>query len=108
MAGRLTRGEIYLAHFPPPDKQRPVIILTRDSALSVLTKVTVVPITSTVRGAPSEMPLDVDDGLKGPCVANFFHLSTIRQSGLIRYVSTLSEARMEQLCAFMRYALGCD
>ena len=53
MAGRLERGEIRLFRFARPDKQRPVLILTRDSTLQYLTRVTVAPITSAVRGVPS-------------------------------------------------------
>ena len=49
------------AGFAPPDKQRPVVILTRDSAIGHLSTATVAPITSTVRDVPSEVILDVED-----------------------------------------------
>lgn len=49
---------------PPPDKQRPVLVLMRDSAIRLLSTVTVAPITSTVRGVPSEVVLDVEDGMR--------------------------------------------
>jgi hypothetical protein len=52
MAERLTR---------PTDKQQPVRILMRDSAVSQST-VTVAPVSSTIRGVPSGAILDVDDG----------------------------------------------
>ena len=53
VAGSLSRGDVRLCRFPPPDKQRPVLVLTRESALGHLTAVTVALITSTIRGVPS-------------------------------------------------------
>ncbi|MGH7853240.1 MAG: type II toxin-antitoxin system PemK/MazF family toxin [Candidatus Binatia bacterium] len=41
--------------FSRPDKKRPVLILTRDSALEFLGEATVAPITSTIRDIPSEV-----------------------------------------------------
>ena len=52
--------EICLARL---DKTRPVVVLTRDGARPVMTKVTVAPITSTVRGLSSEVPVGRANGL---------------------------------------------
>jgi len=57
VATAIGRGEVRLYQFPRPDKQRPVVVLTRDSAIGYLSAVTVAPITSTVRGVPSEVLL---------------------------------------------------
>ncbi|MGH9365031.1 MAG: type II toxin-antitoxin system PemK/MazF family toxin, partial [Thermoanaerobaculia bacterium] len=46
-----------LHRFPPPDKERPVLVLTRGSAIPYLSRVTVAPLTSTIRGVPSEVAL---------------------------------------------------
>ena len=43
MAGRIARGEVRLYDFAPPDKKRPVVILTRDNAIPYLSSVTVAP-----------------------------------------------------------------
>jgi mRNA interferase MazF len=67
VAGTLSRGEVRLCRFAPPGKERPVLILTRDSAIRYLATVTVAPITSAIRGVPSEVLLDIDDGMKAPC-----------------------------------------
>ena len=67
MAGRIERGEIRLYAFPAPDKPRPVLVLTRVSAIDYLSRVTVAPITSAIRGVPSEVVVGLDDGLKQPC-----------------------------------------
>ena len=57
----MKRGEYKLAR---PDKKRPVLILTRDSILDYLGEVTIAPITSTVRGIPSEVALSSNDGMR--------------------------------------------
>jgi mRNA interferase MazF len=67
VAGAIGRGEVRLYQFPSPDKQRPVVVLTKDSAISYLSAVTVAPITSAVRSVPSEVLLTEEDGMKGAC-----------------------------------------
>jgi mRNA interferase MazF len=108
LAGRLERGEIRLYSFPAPDKERPVLILTRSSAISYLSRVTVAPITSTIRGVASEVVLGIEDGMKQPCVANLHNVMTVSQQGLGRRLAQLSSQRMKEVCAAMAFALGCD
>ena len=107
MARRLNRGDVHLCKFAPPDKQRPVLILTRDAALGYLATVTVAPISSTMRGVPSEVALDVDDGMKGPCAINLHDAVTITQERLGQRVTSLNKSRMEEVCAALRFSLGC-
>jgi mRNA interferase MazF len=92
----------------PPDKQRPVLVLTRDSAIGHLATVTVAPITSTIRDVPSEVILDVDDGMKGPCAVNLHNAVTVSQARLGRRVASLNESRMQEICAALRFSLGCS
>ena len=106
MAGTLSRGEIRLYRFAPPDKQRPVLVLTRDSAVGHLATVTVAPITSTIRGVPSEVVLDIDDGMKGRCAVNLHNAVTVAQARLGRRVGALSAQRMQEVGAALRFSLG--
>ena len=108
MAGRLNRGAVHLCRFEKPDKQRPVLVLTRDIALAHLSTVTVAPITSTIREVPSEVRLDVEDGMKGPCAVNLHNAVTISQDRLGKRVAILSSVRMKQVCTALRFSLGCD
>ena len=105
MAATLSRGGS--TGFSPPDKQRPVLILTRSGAIGHLATVTVAPITSTVRGVPSEVILDVADGMKGRCAVNLHNAVTVSQQRLGRRVSNLSASRMDEVCAALGFALGC-
>jgi mRNA interferase MazF len=107
LAGRLNRGDVHLCRFAPPDKQRPVLILTRQSAIGHLSTVTVAPITSTIRDVPSEVILDVDDGMKGRCAVNLHNAVTIPQARLEKRVASLSHPRMQEVCAALRFSLEC-
>ena len=60
-----------------PDKKRPVLILTRDSALEFLGEVTVAPITTTIRDIPSEVLLTKADGMPRDCAVDLDHLQTV-------------------------------
>lgn len=108
MAARIARGDVRLYNFHPPDKNRPVVVLTRDSALAYLGTVTVAPITSTIRGVPSEVLLNEEDGMKAPCAVNLHNPVTVHQDRLGKRVAQLSPARMREICAALRFSLGCD
>ena len=108
MAARLARGDVRLYAFAPPDKQRPVVVLTRDSAIAYLTTVTVAPVTSAIRGVPSEVVLTEDDGMKAPCAVNLHNPVTVSQDRLGKRVAHLSSLRMNEICAALRFSLGCD
>ncbi|MBI1788043.1 MAG: type II toxin-antitoxin system PemK/MazF family toxin [Acidobacteria bacterium] len=108
MAARLNRGDVHLCRFASPDKQRPVLVLTRDSAIRNLSTVTVAPVSSAIRGVPSEVILDVNDGMKGPCAANLHNAVTVAQERLGPRVASLSTEKMQQVCFALRFSLGCD
>jgi mRNA interferase MazF len=108
VAGRIARGDVRLYQFAPPDKNRPVVVLTRDSAISYLSTVTVAPITSTIRGVPSEVVLGEEDGMKAFCAVNLHNAVTISQDRLGRRVGQLNSSRMGEVCAALRFSLGCD
>ena len=108
MATGLNRGEVRFFRFPKPVKQRPVLILTRDSALPYLTRVSVAPITSTIRGVPSEVRLGPEDGMKQECVVNLHNVMTVSAEGLGRRIGALSATRMKEVCSALGFALGCS
>lgn len=85
-----------------------MLVLTRSSAIPYLSRVTVAPITSTIRGVPSEVPLGPEDGLRQPCAANLHNVVTVGQEGLGRVVARLNARRMREVCAAIAFALGCD
>ncbi len=103
----MNRGEIWL-YTKPPDKRRPVLILTRQEVIGLLQTVMVAPITSSIRGAPSEVALGIDEGLKGPSAANLDHVQTVEKALIERFVGTVSPERMQQVCRALAIATGCS
>ena len=108
MAARLERGDVRLYRFSASKKQGPVLVLTRPSAIRYLSRVTVAPISSTVRDVPSEVVLNVEDGMKKPCAVNLHNVVTVGQQGLGRRVTQLSKGKMRQVCVALAFALGCE
>jgi mRNA interferase MazF len=107
VAGRIERGDIRLVTFPRPDKPRPVLVLTRDSAIGYLSRVTVAPLTSSIRGVPSEVAVGPDDGLKQPSAVNLHNVLTIDKRQVGRRVARLGADRMRQVCGALAFAVGC-
>jgi mRNA interferase MazF len=93
IAGGLRRGDVRLYRFPIPDKERPVVVLTQDSAIDHLATVTVAPITSSIRDVPLQVVLDEQDGMKQPCVVNLHKLITVRKANIGQRVASLRSAR---------------
>ena len=84
------------------------LVLTRDSALRYLSTATVAPITSTIRGVPSEVKSDEEDGMKGACAVNLHNPVTVSQQRLGRRLAHLTPLRMREVCAALRFSAGCD
>ena len=94
--------------FKAPDKRRPVLVMTRQDVIGLLHTVMVAPITSTVYGAPSEVLVGPDDGLKHPSAINLDHVQTVERARLVSYVGTLGATKMRLVCRALAVATGCD
>jgi mRNA interferase MazF len=104
----VNRGDVCWYTFKAPDKKRPVLILTRDSAIAVLHSVTVAPITSTIRSIPSELVLTKDDGLPNTCAANFDNLQTVPKSNIGDCIGRVTARKMKEAAEAVAFALGFD
>jgi mRNA interferase MazF len=104
----MNRGDVCWYTFKAPDKKRPVLILTRESAISVLNSVTIAPITSTVRSIPTELLLTEQDGVPHACAANFDNLQTVPKSNIGDRITRLTSRRMKEAAAAVSFALGFD
>jgi mRNA interferase MazF len=107
MARRVKRGEIWLYEFRPPDKRRPVLVLTRQEVIGLLSTIMVAPITSTIRGAPSEVVVGIEEGLKARSAVNLDHVQTVEQARLVRFVGSVSAETMGRVCGALAIAAGC-
>ncbi len=106
MAAR--RGELWLFQFQPPDKRRPVVVLSRPRALSLLRTAIVAPVTSTIRGLDSEVIVGPDEGLKNVSAIKLDNVQSVDQRQLRQYVGTLSEDKLGEVCRALGVATGCD
>jgi mRNA interferase MazF len=102
------RGDICWYTFKTPDKKRPVLILTRDSAIAILNSVTIAPITSTIRSIPTEVVLTEEDGLPDTCAANFDNLQTVPKGNIGDRISHLTTRKMKEAALAVSFALGFD
>jgi len=100
------RGEIWWAE-TPDERGRPWLILTRDVAIDVLTRVLAAPVTTRVRDIPTEVMLGPDDGLPTACAASFDNVRTLYKSLLVRRVGVIAPGRDHELCAAINAAIDC-
>jgi mRNA interferase MazF len=99
------QGEVWWAE--AEDQRRPVLICTRTEAIPVLRTVVVAPVTRTVRGIPSELALNADEGLAVQCAANFDSLQAIPRTALTQRLGTVGPLRRLELCAALRAMSDC-
>ena len=102
----MRRGEVRWYRFSKPDKKRPVVLLTRDSALDYLGEATVAPITRTIRNIPSEVVLGSDDQMPEECAINLDHIQTVAKAKLGPIITTLGSERMREIRKALLFALG--
>jgi mRNA interferase MazF len=102
----MRRAEVRWYRFSRPDKKRPVLLLTRDSALEFLGEVTVAPVTSTIRDIPSEVILTTEDGMPRDCAINLDHVQTVSRSKLGAVITTLRPKRMSEVRSALLFSLG--
>ena len=104
----MNRAEIWIADLPPPDKRRPVVLVSRGVAYETRELVTVAPITSRVRQIASHVLVGAEDGIQQRSAINCDRLQTIHRSLLRTRVGPLPAPKVQELDDALRYALGLD
>ena len=102
----MKHGEIRWYKFAPPDKKRPVLILTRDSVLEYLGEITIAPITTTIRDIPSEVFLSKADGMPQDCAINCDHLQTVSKTKIGPMITSLPSSKKVDVGRAIRFALN--
>ena len=101
----MQRGEIWFVATPGGD--RPVLVLTRDPVADRIGSVVVAALTRTRRGLVSELALTPADGVPTDSVVNFDNIHTLPRDRFRRRVTTLSAARLADVCRVLQAATGC-
>lgn len=103
----VSRGGVYYLEHPEWGR-RPVLVLSRDRAIPVLKRVTIASISRTVRGIPSEVVLDEEDGMPARCAVSLDNLGEAWKAMLADEVTTLTAGKMDEVCQALNIAVGCD
>ena len=104
----MKRGDVVWHKFKEPDKKRPVLIITRDGAISELNDVTVIPITSKIRDLDSEVFLTMDQGMPQDCVANVDRIHTVPKHKLSGFITRVTDEQLDEVFTAMKFAFGFE
>ena len=102
----VARGELWWGE-APDEKGRPFLVVSRDAANEVMARVLVAPVTTRIRGVPSELRLGEDEGLPVASAASFDNLRPFPKSLLVRRLGALGISRRLELCAVAAATLDC-
>lgn len=102
----IERGEVWWGEMPETGR-RPFLVMTRRRAIPVLTSVLAAPVTRTVRGIPTELPLGPGDGMPAECAASFDNLRVVPKAYLTMRICRLAPARLTEACAALANAVDC-
>ena len=103
----MRRGDVYWARLPRPLGRRPVVVVTRTSALAFLARITVAPVTTTIRGVSSEVQLGRSAGLPSKSVAGCDSVMTVARDLLDEEpIGTLTRRQLLALDDALIFALG--
>lgn len=95
-------------HVAALDKPRPVLVLTRDLVRPHLSRVTVAPITSTIRGLSTEVPVGSANGLDHDSVVTCDNIVTVPKSALGRQIGRLLSEQEIALTAALHAAFDLE
>lgn len=102
----MIRGGVYFIEHPDWGR-RPVLVLARDAAIPVLKRVTIASISRRIRGIPTEVVLDENDGMPTRCAVSLDNLGEAWKAMLVDHVTTLPQERMRDICIALDAAVGC-
>jgi mRNA interferase MazF len=96
-------------HLAKLDKVRPVLLLTREQVRPYVTRITVAPITSTVRGLSTEVLLSSEqNGVDHPCVVSCDNIVTVPVGAIGRAIGRLMPDQEAALAAAIVAAFDLD
>ncbi len=101
----MTRGEVWWVDFGPPVGRRPAVLMSRARAYQVRSAVTMIPLTRTIRGIPTEVILGPADGVPHPSVANADTITTVPLVRVQTYPCTLAAGKIEDIERAIKFAL---
>lgn len=98
------QGEVWWSE--TANERRPVLIVSRSEAAGRLNRLIVAPVTTTIRGISTEIPLGSAEGLSRDCAASFDNLRPHDVSLLTARVGRLAFAR-SRICSALEALSDC-
>lgn len=102
----VNRGEVWWVEDPEAGS-RPHLVLTRQTAVTTLTALLAVPATRTVRGIPTEVRLDEDDGMPAPCALSLDNTTLVPREFFVERICRLDSVKLDEVCRALAVATGC-
>lgn len=102
----VARGEVWWGE-TPEEKGRPFLVVSRDAANWVMQRVLVAPVTSRIRGIPSELPLGEAEGLPQQSVASFDSVRPFPKAMLVHRIGALGPDRSRDICRTAGATIDC-
>jgi mRNA interferase MazF len=101
------RGEVWWCELPEIGR-RPVVVLSRDSAIPRLGRTLVAPCTTTIRNLASEVTLEPsEDPVPRRCAVNLDSVESVSVAVLVDRLGRLGDNRMHEVCAALEVAVDC-
>lgn len=103
----IRRGEIWWSEEEVLGR-RPVLVLSRDAVLEALGRPLVAPLTTCIRGLPTEVVLEASDGLPRACVVSLDNMQPLDAGLLVERITWLGSDRMQEVCRALTVAVECE
>lgn len=101
-------GEVWWCEMPDVGR-RPVVVLSRDSAIPRHRRALVAPCTTTIRGLVSEVVLEPgDDPVPRRCAVNLDSVESVSVAVLVERLGRLADNRVRQICTALSVAVDCE
>jgi mRNA interferase MazF len=100
----MEQGDVFWAE--AENKRRPVLLISRSTAIPVLNRLMVAPITTSIRGIPQEIRVPDSVGLRVECVASMDNLFAIPKHMLQDKVGAVPDAR-HKICRALEALADC-
>jgi mRNA interferase MazF len=85
-----------------------VLLLSRNEAYAVRELVMAAPLTTRIRGIPSEVPLGNEDGVPRACVVNLDSITTISKASLRERLAVLGAEKLKAVEEALHFSLGME
>ena len=101
------RGELWWCELAEVGR-RPVVVLSRDAAISRLGRALVAPCTTTIRALPSEVVLEPgEDPIPQRSAVNLDSVESVSVGVLTARLGRLADARVREICGALEVAVAC-